>query len=155
MYFTIRQREKEVFLDYKNKKLEIFPKGLVKNMKVKKSKNRDFPQGLVHGFGQKVAIFLRFLFQVKQARKMCITIFQKEKTLLQSIRTLILGNIGQENVFQDILERKNASRDYIRKGSRSRKIGIFPKGLVHCFGQKLAIFPCFYFRQNGPRKFVL
>ena len=32
----------------------------------------------------------------------------------------VLGNIGQENVFYDILERKNASK--------SRKIDIFPKG---------------------------
>ena len=39
-----------------------------------------FPKGLAHGFVPKMAIFPRFF----------------------------LGNIGQENVFDDILERKNA-----------------------------------------------
>ena len=32
--------------------------------------------------------------------------------------------------------------------SKSRKIGIFLKGLAHGFDEKLAIFPCFYFRQK-------
>ena len=40
-----------------------------------------FPKGLTDGFGPKIAIFPTFIF---------------------------LGNIGQENVFYDILERKNA-----------------------------------------------
>ena len=74
---------------------------------------------------------------------------------LEFFQVFILGKIGQEDVYYDIVERKNASTDFIKKSSRSRKIGIFPKGLVHCFGQKLAIFPRFFFRQNGPRKFVL
>ena len=39
-----------------------------------------FPKGLTHGFGLKTAIF----------------------------KTFFLGNLGQENVFYDILERKNA-----------------------------------------------
>ena len=50
----------------------------------KSSKSRKiniFPWGLTHGFGPKVAIFQTFFF----------------------------GNIGQENVFYDILERKKAS----------------------------------------------
>ena len=52
-------------------------------------------------------------------------------------------------MFYDILERKNASTDFIKKSSRSRKIGIFSKGLVHCFGQKLTIFPCFFLGKTG------
>ena len=40
-----------------------------------------FPKGLVPGLSPKLAIFVSFLF---------------------------LGNIGQKNVFYDILERKNA-----------------------------------------------
>ena len=54
------------------------------------------------------------------------------------------GNIGKENVFDDILERKNAFLGYKKKSSKSRKIGIFPKGLTHGFGPKMAIFPTFF-----------
>ena len=41
------------------------------------------------------------------------------------------------------------------RSSKRRKIGIFPKGLVHGFGQKLVIFPDFDFRENKPEKCVL
>ena len=41
------------------------------------------------------------------------------------------------------------------RSSKGRKIGIFPKGLVHGFGQKLVIFPLFLKRQNRPNKSVL
>ena len=51
-----------------------------------------------------------------------------------------LGNIGQENVFYDIVERKNAYIGYKTRISKSRKIDIFPKGLTHGFGPKMAIF---------------
>ena len=56
-----------------------------------------------------------------------------------------LGNIGQENAFYNILERKNAVLAHKKEGSKSRKIEIFPKGLTHGFGQKLAFFPCLFF----------
>ena len=56
-----------------------------------------------------------------------------------------LGNIGQENVFYDILERKNAFLGYKKRSSKSRKIAIFPKGLIHCFGPKIAIYPTSFF----------
>ena len=52
-------------------------------MKTRSSKSREidiFPKGLTHGFSPKMAIFPTFFF----------------------------GNIGQENVFYDILERKTA-----------------------------------------------
>ena len=38
---------------------------------------------------------------------------------------------------------------------KRRKNGIFPKGLVHGFGQKLVIFPDFYFKENRPEKELL
>ena len=60
---------------------------------------------------------------------------------------LFLGNIGQENVFYDILERKKTFLGYKNMKSKSRKIDIFPKGLTHGFGPKMAIFPTFFFRQ--------
>ena len=56
-------------------------------MKARGSKSRKsgiFPKGLTHGFGQKMAIFPSFF----------------------------LGNIGREQVFYDILERKNAFLGY-------------------------------------------
>ena len=52
-----------------------------------------FPKGLTHGFGPKIAIF----------------------------RTFFLGNINQENVFDDILERKNAFLAYKNKKSKKSK----------------------------------
>ena len=66
---------------------------------------------------------------------------------------LLFGNIGHENVFYDILERKNAFLGYEKKKlKKSRKIEIFPKGLVHGFGPKLAIFPAFLFLAIEARK---
>ena len=54
------------------------------------------------------------------------------------------GNIDQENVFSDILERKNAFVGYKNKNFKSRKIDIFRNGLTHGFGPKMAIFPPFF-----------
>ena len=51
-----------------------------------------------------------------------------------------LGNIGKENVFNDILERRNTFLS-----PKIRKIDIFSKGLTHGLGPKMAIFPTFFF----------
>ena len=56
-----------------------------------------------------------------------------------------LGNIGQENVFYDILEPENAFLGYKKRSSKSRKKAIFSKGLTHCFGPKIAIYPTSFF----------
>ena len=130
-------KQKNVFLGYKNYKLE-------------KSKNWDFPKGFSPWLWSKIGHFFFVLF---------------------------LGNLSQENVFCNILERKNAflcyknkklkkSKNwYFSKGvslwfwsdighptlvrhwplARSRKIDIFPKGLVYGFGPTLAIFPSSFF----------
>ena len=63
-----------------------------------------------------------------------------------------LRNIGQENVFYNILERKNAFLAYKKRSLNSRKIEIFPKGLAHGFGQKMAIVPSFFLGQYRPGK---
>ena len=55
-----------------------------KNEKSKKSKNSQLAMGLTHGFGPKMAIFQLFF----------------------------LGNIGQKNVFYDILDWKKAFLGY-------------------------------------------
>ena len=59
--------------------------------------------------------------------------------------SFFLGKIGQEDVFYDILERKNACLGYKKRSSKSRKIAISPKGLTHGFGPKMAIFPTSFF----------
>ena len=58
----------------------------------------------------------------------------------------VLGNIGQENVFYDILERKNVFLRHKNRKFKKSKIDVFPKGLTHGFGPKMAIFPTFFFR---------
>ena len=108
VFYDILKRKND-FLGYKNRKLKksnLFFLGNIgkenvfydilerknafvgyKNWKFKKSKNWHFPKGLTHGFGPKMAIF----------------------------PTFFLGNIGQENVFYDILERKNVFLGYKNK----------------------------------------
>ena len=72
-----------------------------------------------------------------------------------SFHLFIEDNIGQENVFYDILKEKKAFLGYTTRRSKSRKFKIFAKWLGHCFGPKLAIFPSFYFRQYRQEKCVL
>ena len=70
---------------------------------------------------------------------------------------MFLGNIGHENVLYDILERKNTFNFQAinRRSSKRRRIDNFPRGLVHGFGPKLAIFSPHCCRQYRPRKCVL
>ena len=58
-------------------------------------------------------------------------------------------------MFNVVLKGRNASLDYINKKLKKSKNWIFPKGLVHGFGQKLVIFPHFYFREYRPEECVL
>ena len=88
-----------------------------KNNNLKNSKNWHFSKGVNPWFWSKNGHFSNFYF---------------------------LGNIGQENVFYDILEQKNAFLGYKNEKFKSRKIDIFPKGLTHGFGLKMAIFPNFF-----------
>ena len=60
-----------------------------------------------------------------------------------------LGNIGQDNVFYNILERKIAFLGHKNKKFKQSKIDIFPKGLTHDFGPKMAIFPSFFICNIG------
>ena len=55
---------------------------------------------------------------------------------------LILGNVDRKNVSYDILERTIAFLGYQINNliSKSRKFEVCPKGFVHGFGPKLAIF---------------
>ena len=59
-------------------------------------------------------------------------------------------NIGQENVFYDILEQKKTPFQAIKtRSSNRRKIDIFQMGLTHGFGPKIAIFPTFFLGNKG------
>ena len=57
------------------------------------------------------------------------------------LQLFFLAIIGQESVFSDIPERKNAFLGYKNKKFNKSKIAIFPKGLTHGFNPKMAIFP--------------
>ena len=94
----------------------------------KVEKMQFFQRGQLMVLVQKWPFFQLVFFQAIQARKMCFTIFQNEKTPFQAIKT---------------------------RSSKSRKIDIFPKGLTHSFGPKMAIFPTFFFRQYRPGKCLL
>ena len=60
-------------------------------------------------------------------------------------KLFFLGNVGLENIFYDILDRKNAFLGYkIKKIKKLKKIEIFSKGLTHGFGLKMAIFRTFF-----------
>ena len=63
-----------------------------------------------------------------------------------------LGNIGQENVFYVILERKNAFLGYKNKKSKSRKIDIFSKGVNLWFWSKNGHFSNFFLRKYRREK---
>ena len=101
-----------------------------------------FPKGLTHGY---FWLFCHLVFQAIQSRKICFRIFQNEKAPLQAIKTrsqnveifpkkfihgfcpkmaifpTLLGNIGQENVFYDILEPKSAFLGYKNKKFKKLK----------------------------------
>ena len=94
----------------------------IKTRSSKRRKNDIFPKGLAHGFGPKMAIFSTFFFQSLKARKMSFMLFQNEKTPFQAIKT---------------------------RSSKSEKSDIFPKGLNHGFGPKMAIFLIFFLGNMG------
>ena len=91
----------------------------------KKSKNWDFSKGVNPRFWSKNGHFSNFFF---------------------------LGNIGQENVFYDILQRKNAFLRYKNNKFKQSKNWDFSKGVNLRSGPKKAIFPIFFFRQYRPGK---
>ena len=60
----------------------------------------------------------------------------------------------QKKVFGDVLVRKQAFLDNINMHLKEAKIGIFAKGTVHDFGQKVEVFSCLVFIKNRSRKSV-
>ena len=108
MCFTIFENEKSPF----------------QAIKTRSSKSRKiavFPRGLVHGFGQKLAIFPSFFCK---------------------------GTIGQEYVFYDILERKNVFLSYKNKKFKKSKNCHYSKGVSSWFWWKIGHFSIFFFLGN-------
>ena len=89
-----------------------------KNKKFKKSKNWHYSKGVNPWFLSKNGHFSNFFF---------------------------LGNIGQENVFYDILERKNAFLDYKKNKFKKSKNWHFFKGVNPWFWSKNGRFSNFFF----------
>ena len=58
-------------------------------------------------------------------------------------------------MFENVLETKNAWKTMKRRRQKNRKIGIFPKGLVHGCVQNCEIWPRFNFSKNKPKKMCL
>ena len=132
----------------------------------------------LQSFWSKIGHFSIFLFQVIQPRKMCFTIFQNEKTPVQAIKTsssksrkitifakgqsvvlvqnwpffqrFILGNIGQGNVFYDILKGKNTFVGYKNKKLKKvEKLRIFAKGQSMVLVQNWQVFHLFILGNIG------
>ena len=91
------------------------------NKKLIKSKNWHFSKGVNPWFWSKNGHFSNFSF---------------------------VGNIGQENVFYDILERKNAFLGYKNKKFKKSKNWLFSKGVNPWFWSKNAYFSNFFFLSN-------
>ena len=88
-----------------------------KNKKFKKSKNWHFSRGVNPWFLSKNGLFTNVFF---------------------------LGNIGQENVFYNILERKQVFLGYKKEKFKRSKNWHFSKRITHGMSPKIAIFPFFF-----------
>ena len=100
-----------------------------KNKEFKKSKSWHFSKGVNPRFWSKNDHFCNFFF---------------------------LGKIGQENVFYDILGRKNAFLGNKMKKFKKSKNWHFSKGVNPRFSSKNGHFCNFFFlRQNRPGKYLL
>ena len=99
-----------------------------KKKKLNKSKNWHFSKGVEPWFWSKNDHFFNIVF---------------------------LGNIGQANVFCDILERKNAFRGYRNKKLKKSKNWDFSKRVNPWFCPKMANFPTFFLIQYRPGKYLL
>ena len=73
---------------------------------------------------------------------------------LKFFEGFVLCKIHPEKVFGDVLLRKQAFLDNINMDLKRGKIGIFAKGIVHDFGQKVEVFSSFVFIKNRSKKSV-
>ena len=102
------------FTIFYNKKMTFYA---IKTTSSKRRKIDIFSKGLTHGFDPKMAIFPTFFF---------------------------LDNIGQENVFYDIVERNKAFLGYKNQEFKKSKNGIFSKEFPLVLAQKWTFFKLFF-----------
>ena len=128
---------------------EITPFQAIKTRSSKRREIDIFPKGLTHSFGPKMAIFETFCFRQSRTGKCLLRYSRTRKTPFQAIKTrssisrkidifprgltygfgpkiaifgtFFLGNIRQEHVFYDIVERKNAFLGYKTKKLKKSK----------------------------------
>ena len=170
VFFDIQERKK-ASLGYKNKKFK------------KSKKFTFFQRGQPMVLVQKWPLF-KFFYQPIRARKMSFMIFQNKKTTFQAIKTrssksqkidifpkgltngfgpkmaifapfFFLGNTFHDNVLMIFWNEKMPLQAIETRRSKRREIHIFPKGLTHDFGPKVAFFSSFLFGQNRPGKCLL
>ena len=125
LFFLGNISQEKVFYDILKRKKAFLGH---KNKKIKNPKNWHFSKRVNHGFRPKKAIIQTFFF---------------------------FNNIGHENVFYDILERKYAFQGYKNKKIKKSKNWHFFKGVNKRFWSKRAIFPTFVFIQYRPGKCLL
>ena len=73
---------------------------------------------------------------------------------LKFFHLLCLSKIHREKVFADVVDKKEAFKDYKKTVYEKRKIRIFSKGLVHRFGEKFEISSTLIFVQNRLRESI-
>ena len=145
-FFQAIQARKMSFMIFENEKT---PFQAIKTGSSKSRKTDIFQKGVNPWFLSKNGFFSNFFFQAIQARRMSFTIFQNEKTPFLTIKKrnlkrrkidiflnllthgfgskmailqlFFLANIGQENVFYDILKTKNALLGYKNKKFKKSK----------------------------------
>ena len=160
VFYDILER-KNSFLAYKKRKLD-------------KSKNWHFSTAVNHGFGPKMAIFCNFVLSgnIGEATVFYDTLERKHAFLGYKNKKLeksknwhfskgvnpsfwsksghfsnfvFSRNIGQANVFYDILERKNDFLGYKNKKFKKSKNWHFSKGVNPWFWSKNGHFSNFFF----------
>ena len=101
----------------------------------------NFPKGLTHDFGQKFQLYsLLFLLKIGPEMMFCDVLGRKEAFL-----------DNKNMYFQDFRQKLELSSKcmlYVRK------IGNFPKGLTHNFGQKFQLSSLFVLLTKRPRNDV-
>ena len=78
------------------------------------------------------------MFESFLERKKAFPDYKKNKSKkVENLEFFYIGKIAQQNVFESIVKRKQVFPDYKKnKLKKWIKIGIFPMGLVHGFGER-------------------
>ena len=125
LFFFGNLHQENVFYNILERKNAFLPN---KHKKSKKPKNWHFSKGVNPSFWSKKGIFSNFFF---------------------------LSNLGQENVFYDILEKKNAFLRYKNKKFKKSKNWHLSQGVNPWFWSRNGHFSNFFLKQFRPGKCLL